>query len=596
MSARFVVRCAVLLAVAYAHALSAYTAAPQQSTRPDQQAPQPFRSGVTAVPIDVRVTDKDSKPLAGLRKEDFTILEDGVPQTIAQFFAETLVPQAPRPALRAGPDTPAFSGSAQNYRVFLIVLGTRALGDITRHPETLNALLDFVRHQLLPQDQVALFAGNRAVDFTSDHEKVARQLESFRGAAPEAKTALLRQPTQAAGDADSIFASPAALDSAPSIDTELGFEDYVRARKGQPLNELESLFYGISYLRFMEGEKHLLFVTERGPTPTWDQAKSLTTAASNARVALNTIQSDVRIGTSMSSNPMPMEVNQGGRERSNSNERLPYAYDAGAPELRPPPKPSTAISTKEPIASPLPLGASAPLGGAPGAAAFGFGGIYDLRHIAAQTGGQASIWTEAAPTLSRIDAATRTHYLLAYYPSNNDWNGRFRSITVQVNRPDARVLFRHGYSALREVETFNRRRVVTDNRIEAAGSQLIDIRDLDVAITPSFKKNASGSGGEVTVPISVDAVRLSWGEDEDGRHTARLDVAVYCADGNQKPIGQTRRALNLALSDQTYARTMKERISRTIRLTVTGTPRYVKVIVYDYDADRVGSVMVKIKW
>jgi hypothetical protein len=40
---------------------------------------------------------------------------------------------------------------------------------------------------------------------------------------------------------------------------------------------------------------------------------------------------------------------------------------------------------------------------------------------------------------------------------------------------------------------------------------------------------------------------------------------------------------------------MTEGIARTIRLAVTGTPRFVKTIVYDYGADRVGSVMVKLK-
>lgn len=591
MCARFVVRCAVLLAVACAYVLSAPIASSQQTARPDQQAPPSFRSGVTAVPIDVRVVGRDGKPIADLRQEDFTIVEDGVPQAIAHFWAETLVARAPLTGLRARPDTEAFTASPQNYRVFLIVLGTRALGDAKRHPETLNALVDFVRYKLLPQDQVALLANNRAIDFTSDHEKIARRLESYRESTPPARAALPQQAKEAAGDAGSIFASPAALAPAPSIDTELGFEDYLKARVGQPLDELESLFYGISYLRFMEGEKHLLFVTERGPNPTWEQARSLTAAASNARVALDTIQSEDRIGDTMSAHPVPMVTNPG-LEGTN-----PQAYNYNPHELenRPPPKPKESPGTPERAGTPLAPGESAPLGGLPSAADFGFGGIYDLRHIAAQTGGQSSIWTDAAPALARIDDTTRTHYLLAYYPSNGNWDGRFRSVTVQVNRPDARVLFRHGYTAQREVGTFDRRRVVTDSRIDAAGSQVVDIRDLDVTITPSLTRNASGAGGEVTVPISVDALRLSWGRDKDGRHTAVLDVAVYCADGNQKIVGQTRRTLNLALTEETYARTMKERISRTVRLVVTGTPRFVKAVVYDYGADRVGSVMVKLK-
>ena len=609
MSARVVMRCTALVAALVAHALSAPTASSQQSPRPDPQSPSLFRSGVTAVPIDVRVLDKDGQPITGLRREDFTIIEDGVPQTIAHFSAETLAPQTPLAArtpaagLRARPDTLAFDPTPQNYRVFLIVLGARGLGDVTRHPETLNALTDFVRHRLLPQDQVALFANNRAVDFTADHEKVARLLESFSASdAIRAGAALPRPPVDASGDAGSTVASPAALGDAPAIATELGFEDYVKSRAGEPLDELESLFFGIKYLRFMEGEKHLLFVTERGPDPTPEEATSLATAARDARVALDTIQSEVRIGDTMATIPPLPQPYKGGPELSGGNPQSSnpqsYGYDAAGAELKPPAKTKPIeqrLGTPEPNGSPLAPGESAPLTGLPAAASFGFGGIYDLRHIAAQTGGLSSMWTDAAPALARIDVATRTHYLLVYYPSNADWNGRFRSVTVRVNRPDARVVSRTGYSARREVETFDRRRVVSDSRIEAAGSQVIDIRDIDIKLTPSFAKNASGSGGEVTATISIDPSRLAWGQSEDGRHTARLDVGVYCADWNQTSVGETRRTLNLALTDETYARKMRERIARTIRLAVSGAPRFVKVIVYDYDADRVGSAMVKIK-
>jgi hypothetical protein len=202
---------------------------------------------------------------------------------------------------------------------------------------------------------------------------------------------------------------------------------------------------------------------------------------------------------------------------------------------------------------------------------------------------------EAAPALGRIDAGTRAHYLLAYYPANGDWNGRYRSVKVNVNRPGATVLFRHGYYARRDAEVFDRRRVLSNSRIESAGYQLTDIREIDVKVLPSFTKSATGHGGEVLVQLSIDVSRLSWSDDVDGRHAAHLEVAVYCGDGNGKILGETRRLLNLALIDDTYERAIKEGFSREMRVAVRGRPRYVKVIVYDYDADRVGSSLAKMK-
>jgi hypothetical protein len=47
-----------------------------------QEIPR-FRSGVQLIEVDARVTDRDGKVVRDLTKEDFTLLDDGVPQKIA---------------------------------------------------------------------------------------------------------------------------------------------------------------------------------------------------------------------------------------------------------------------------------------------------------------------------------------------------------------------------------------------------------------------------------------------------------------------------------------------------------------------------------
>ena len=101
-----ITRRALVCSIGLAIAVASLAALPRQDSRQNPQAPT-FRSGVTAVPIDVRVIDKDGKPIADLRREDFTILEDGVPQTIVHFAAGSLVAKAPGAGLRARPETPA---------------------------------------------------------------------------------------------------------------------------------------------------------------------------------------------------------------------------------------------------------------------------------------------------------------------------------------------------------------------------------------------------------------------------------------------------------------------------------------------------------
>lgn len=136
-----------------------------QSSR--QEIPS-FRSRITLVPLDVRVLDRDGKPVTDLRQEDFTIFENSVPQPIAHFGAHGLVPETPpprtRPALRQAPSDQL---TPQRSRTFLIVLGR---GRIQQPFDGVGALIQFVRERLLPQDQVAVMAYNRVTDFTTDHE------------------------------------------------------------------------------------------------------------------------------------------------------------------------------------------------------------------------------------------------------------------------------------------------------------------------------------------------------------------------------------------------------------------------------------------
>jgi Ca-activated chloride channel family protein len=53
--------------------------------------PTVFRGGVDLVALNVVVTDGQNKPVSGLSSEDFTVLEDGVPQDVS-FFAAQQVP------------------------------------------------------------------------------------------------------------------------------------------------------------------------------------------------------------------------------------------------------------------------------------------------------------------------------------------------------------------------------------------------------------------------------------------------------------------------------------------------------------------------
>src|SRR5678815_1868524 len=81
-----------------------------------------FRAGVTLVPVDVRVVARNGNPVDDLTKDDFIVLEDGLPQQIKYFERQVLQPRPPGASpgfSTAGP----FVVRAQDRRVFYFELG-----------------------------------------------------------------------------------------------------------------------------------------------------------------------------------------------------------------------------------------------------------------------------------------------------------------------------------------------------------------------------------------------------------------------------------------------------------------------------------------
>jgi hypothetical protein len=126
-----------------------------QTPATPQQTPPVFRAGTTLVPVDVRVIDKDGKPVTDLRASDFTVIEEGVRQEIRHFSTHAFTAESPAPdargtpaAAKPGAGAPVDDLTPQNRRVFLIVLGR---GRLQPPAKGVDGMLHFVREKLLPK-------------------------------------------------------------------------------------------------------------------------------------------------------------------------------------------------------------------------------------------------------------------------------------------------------------------------------------------------------------------------------------------------------------------------------------------------------------
>jgi VWFA-related protein len=559
-----------------------FAVSPTIAAYQSRQASPVFHTGTVIVPVDVRVLDTRGRPVVGLQPTDFTIREDGVVQEIQQFATITLAP-SDMAGRQAEPGTARELGT-QNRRVILLVLGRGKLQPVSKG---VDALLSLVRDRLLVQDQVAVFAFNRATDFTNDHDYIASVLARFRdkhesienqfrsaqdlatvygvtSVAPSIQADIdeifavpggpqLRTPPKATiTDArrlahderearDAMMAQMLAIErkqmlaevNAPAASAgvrdvtqermlEVGFGGFV-AHFPQTLQDLTSIYQGIEYLRHVEGEKHLVFVTERGMfLPRLEDDTNVAAMASDARVAIDVIQT------------------------------------GGLPPAEP-------------------------------GRSFGFDAAFvarALRELSTLTGGLASVYSYASNAVDRLVVSTGSSYLLGYTPAETNWDGRYRHITVQINRRDVTLLYRHGYYARPPLESPDWRGALAYRRIVSAANFPTDVPDIVVTFGSREVGGATGSG--LSVNVKIDPARLGWTR-VDGDWLTDVDVAVFCTTRNGELVGDSRDHVNVRLPTAVMERARTSGLTFETRVPLRAAAERVKVVVYNYANDLVGT-------
>jgi VWFA-related protein len=557
----------------------AQTGAPKQ--HPGSQ--KTIQVQVRLVPVDVIVTDANGHPVTDLKQEDFQVFENGQRQEIRHFIAQTFTAAAPdtsqRAALQAAPNVELVP---QSGRTFLILMGR---GRIDRPFKSVDALTQFVRDDLLPQDRVAVFAYNRATNFTTDHEHVAQVLERYKEISEDIESRMesifsglaaiygshqmpksfqtkidrifaasegsgSRQPIPGrvsdsrmmAKDADrtteTLFRQAAAEDAGDALRlslmqfdilsanaiTDLEFSDYA-AGFASTQQDMQNIFTCIDYLRYMEGEKHLVYVTPDGLfLPRTDYDDNIAAYASDARVVIDSIQT-------------------GGIPPVSSWDR------------------SFAIQS--------------------------------LRNISQQTGGSASIYQHAEKGLAHLNETTRAQYLLGYYPKDENWDGKYRHIEVKVNRPGVKVSFRHGYFASETRPLLNREELLSYSRITAAGAYTSEMSDVPFQ-TRAAVVGDRGRSQQIKVDFLVLPQNISMST-VDGRHVGKLRVTIYYADDAGNYLGDVWKAADLNLREETYQQYLQSGIPFSIMVPLQARRQILKIVVYDTRSDKVGSKLLKVK-
>jgi VWFA-related protein len=237
---------------------SAIAGAPIRTASQDQPRPT-FRTEANYVRVDAYATTKDGVPIEDLRRDEFELLEDRVPQTIDQF-ATVRIRGGGSPTTRSDPRTPEESRQAATdarARVFILFLDVMHV-DRTASIRIAKPLTDALRDLLGPDDLLAVVMPGisvRALTFT-------RQVATIENA--------LNNPWRARDDVALDPVERRYADCYPGVpdqprqiapDRGIAQEMILRRREAQTLDSLDSL---VTYLRDAREERKAVITITNG--------------------------------------------------------------------------------------------------------------------------------------------------------------------------------------------------------------------------------------------------------------------------------------------------------------------------------------------
>ena len=433
-----------------ATALCAATLAGRAGQAPPQDRPLPtFRTDANYVRVDVYATARDGATVGDLRREEFQLLEDRVPQTIDQF-SPVVIRAAGGSPVRADPRTPEESQQAAadaRARLFVVFLDVMHV-DGTASQTIARPLVEALRRMIGPDDLVAIAGPQipvRTMTFTRQVDTIERALRGKWGR---------RDEVDFGDDVERRYAEcyPGVPRPGETVAPDLGIaqEMILRRREAQTFDALEAL---VTYLRDVREERKAVITITNG----WGVYRSNPALSRQIR---DEVPSAARVAVDPRTGKLSTDATiTGDRGGVCEADRLRLAQLDHARRFREmldranranvsfyPVDPRGIVAFDDDIMPVAGVGQNPQIRLADDRSRLGDRHTA-LRTMAEQTDGVAVIDTNSfAPALQRMATDLSAYYLLGYY-STGRLDGRFHAITVRVTQPGVQIRARRGYLA-----------------------------------------------------------------------------------------------------------------------------------------------------
>ncbi len=196
----------------------------------------------------------------------------------------------------------------------------------------------------------------------------------------------------------------------------------------------------------------------------------------------------------------------------------------------------------------------------------------------------------------------RTQYTLGFVPADTRKDGAFHRLRVALKADDAcpgcRIRTRKGYYAgsvagslpggndFRVVPPATRVASPVYNRITFAAADMAETNEISFNASAMLDKHSISGRMETKVDLQIDPSKIAF-KANGALHTAALCVAVFAASADGVYVSSAWKNTELRLWGDTFQRTLHSDIF--VSISVRGSARFVTVVVYDLNSDRMGS-------
>jgi len=502
-----------------------------------------FRTESELVLVNVTAHDRNGRLVRDLKQDDFTILEDNKAQQVLSFDVENtdvvpageiaqpaLLPTGPVQPKKApsNPPSNAAPNSLKDRRLIVLFFDLTSM-----QPDEIDraalAAENYVTRQMTAADMVAVVSlGNSMTvnqDFTSDRTKLQQVLQGFNAGAGQGFEEGTTGTTEGTPDTGQSFTAD---------DTE--YNIFNTDRRLEALRSLASQLTGV------EQKKSLIYISsgmDRTGIENQSELRAAVNAAVRANVAIYTM--DIR--------GLQAIVPGGDAQSASLRGTSPYsgkatlaAYDSN-------------FTTQETLVT-----------------------------LAGDTGGKAFLDSNDFGQVFRgVQQDTSTYYILGYRSNNKARDGRFRRITVRVNRPGLKLEFRRGYYAPTDFQHTNNQDREAQLDEELASD--FPSTDMPVYLAAGYFRLADR---RFYVPLSIavpgSEIPFSRNTNQD---RATLDVLGVVFDDAKRPVSRLRDTVKVSVDQSQEVR--RKNVQYDGGFLLPPGKYHLKFVVRENQTGRVGS-------